>query len=133
MRQSAWPVNWSNNQFRVGLQELVKAIRGNGKTTKEAPTTITPTTTITATETTIITSNKTGDRKLLGHMLQLQLKCQRCQRMGHLEKDCIARLQGAGNEFLQNVTCFGCGKKGHFKDRCPKVRNQQNEGAHGRA
>ncbi|GJR45907.1 putative reverse transcriptase domain-containing protein [Tanacetum coccineum] len=54
-------------------------------------------------------------------------KCQRCQRMGHLEKDCIARLQGAGNEFLQNVTCFGYGKKGHFKDRCPKARNQQNE------
>ncbi|GKC96746.1 putative reverse transcriptase domain-containing protein, partial [Tanacetum coccineum] len=44
-------------------------------------------------------------------------KCQRCQRMGHLEKDCRARLQGAGNDFLQNVTCFGCGEKGHYKDR----------------
>ncbi|GJX32991.1 putative reverse transcriptase domain-containing protein [Tanacetum coccineum] len=41
---------------------------------KETPTTITPTTTITATETTIITGNKTGGRKLPGHMLQLQLK-----------------------------------------------------------
>ncbi|GJU81801.1 hypothetical protein Tco_1284166 [Tanacetum coccineum] len=55
-------------------QELVKAIRGNGKTTKETPTTITTTTTITATETTIITSNKTGDRKMSGHMLQPQLE-----------------------------------------------------------
>ncbi|GJV24886.1 putative reverse transcriptase domain-containing protein [Tanacetum coccineum] len=60
-------------------------------------------------------------------------KCQRCQRMGHLEKDYRARLQNAGDNFLQNVTCFGCGEKGHFKDMCPKARNQQNKGAHGRA
>ncbi|GJU01417.1 putative reverse transcriptase domain-containing protein [Tanacetum coccineum] len=60
-------------------------------------------------------------------------KCQRYQGMGHLEKDCRARLQNVGDNFMQNVTCFGCGEKGHFKDRCPRARNQQNEGAHGRA
>ncbi|GJR40082.1 hypothetical protein Tco_1215766 [Tanacetum coccineum] len=27
----------------------------------------------------------------------------------------------------------GCGEKGHFKDKCPKGRNQPNEGAHRRA
>ncbi|GJT74729.1 ribonuclease H-like domain-containing protein [Tanacetum coccineum] len=48
-------------------------------------------------------------------------KCQRCQKMGHLEKDCRVRLQGAGNDFLQNVTCFGCGEKGHFKDSGPEA------------
>ncbi|GKE98085.1 hypothetical protein Tco_0021436 [Tanacetum coccineum] len=80
MRQSTWPVNWSSNQFRVGLQELGKAIKGNGKTTRETTTaitittTITTTTTIIATETTIITNNKIGDHKLSGHMLHPQLE-----------------------------------------------------------
>ncbi|GJV49970.1 putative RNA-directed DNA polymerase, eukaryota, reverse transcriptase zinc-binding domain protein [Tanacetum coccineum] len=50
----------------------------------------------------------------------------------HTEKDCRVRLQGAGNDFLQNVTYFGCGKKGHFKDKCPKIGNHQNDGARGR-
>ncbi|GJU02458.1 putative reverse transcriptase domain-containing protein [Tanacetum coccineum] len=45
-----------------------------------------------------------------------------------MEKDCRVRLHGAGNDFLQNVTCFGCGEKGHFKDKCPKAENQQNDG-----
>ncbi|GKG32807.1 putative reverse transcriptase domain-containing protein, partial [Tanacetum coccineum] len=32
-----------------------------------------------------------------------------------------------------NVTCFGCGEKGHYKDKCPKARNQQNDRARARA
>nr|GEV07687.1 reverse transcriptase domain-containing protein [Tanacetum cinerariifolium] len=44
-----------------------------------------------------------------------------------------ARVPGAGDNSLQNVMCFGCGKKGHYENRCPKARNQHNEGAHGRA
>ncbi|GKA30723.1 putative reverse transcriptase domain-containing protein [Tanacetum coccineum] len=45
-----------------------------------------------------------------------------------MEKDCRVRLQGAGNDFLQNVTCFGCGEKGHFKDSVPKAE-PVNDGA----
>ncbi|GJT58011.1 putative reverse transcriptase domain-containing protein [Tanacetum coccineum] len=56
-----------------------------------------------------------------------------CQRTGHQEKDCRVRVPGAGNNSLQNVTCYGCGEKGHYKDKCPKARNQQNEGARARA
>ncbi|GJV77235.1 putative reverse transcriptase domain-containing protein [Tanacetum coccineum] len=60
-------------------------------------------------------------------------KCQKCQRTNHQEKDCKARVPGAGVTPLQDVTCYGCGEKGHYKDKCPKGRNQQNEGARGRA
>ncbi|GJZ42871.1 putative reverse transcriptase domain-containing protein [Tanacetum coccineum] len=139
MMPSTWPVNWLSKQFRVRLLELVKATKENGNTTKETPTTITITTTITttttATETTTITNNKTGGRKLPGPMLQPQLRieCQKCQRIGHLEKDYRAILPGACNDFLQNETCYGCGEKGHLKNKCPKAGNQHNEGARARA
>nr|GFB88551.1 hypothetical protein [Tanacetum cinerariifolium] len=60
------------------------------------------------------------------HNGQCSPKCRKCQRTGHQEKDCRVRP-------LQDMTCYGCGEKGHFKDKCPKGRNQQNEGARGRA
>ncbi|GKE74968.1 putative reverse transcriptase domain-containing protein [Tanacetum coccineum] len=60
-------------------------------------------------------------------------RCRKCQRIGHMEKDCRAILPGAGTIPLQDMTCFGCGEKGHFRDRCPKGRNQQNMGARARA
>ncbi|GKB72790.1 putative reverse transcriptase domain-containing protein [Tanacetum coccineum] len=67
------------------------------------------------------------------HNGQCPPKCQKCQRTGHREKDCRVRVPGAGVNPLQDMTCYGCGEKGHFKDKCPKGRNQPNEGAHGRA
>nr|GFB02135.1 putative reverse transcriptase domain-containing protein [Tanacetum cinerariifolium] len=60
------------------------------------------------------------------HNGQCPPKCRKCQRIGHQEKDCRVRS-------LQDMTCYGCGEKGHFKDKCPKGRNQQNKGARGRA
>ncbi|GJT40367.1 putative reverse transcriptase domain-containing protein [Tanacetum coccineum] len=69
----------------------------------------------------------------LHHHGSCPLKCRRCQMMDHIEKDCRARLQGAGDNSLQNVTFFACGEKGRYRNRCPKARNQQNEGARARA
>ncbi|GJS89148.1 reverse transcriptase domain-containing protein [Tanacetum coccineum] len=132
MRQSTWPAHWSSNQFRVRLLELVKVIKGNGKTTKETPitititTTITTTTTITATETTIITSNKTGDKNLSGHMLQPQLE----------ERFMLEIYQ---NETVQLTSSWTVSSKvpemskRHFKDKCPKAGNQPNDRARARA
>ncbi|GJV25565.1 putative reverse transcriptase domain-containing protein [Tanacetum coccineum] len=67
------------------------------------------------------------------HNGQCPPKCRRCQRTGHQEKDCRARVPGAGVTPLHDVTCYGCGEKGPYKDKCPKGRNQLNEGARGRA
>nr|GFB72981.1 reverse transcriptase domain-containing protein [Tanacetum cinerariifolium] len=60
---------------------------------------------------------------------QCPLKCQRCQRTRHRAKDCRVRLPGADVTPIQDVVCFSCGEKGHCKNKCPKERNQQNEGA----
>ncbi|GJS75444.1 putative reverse transcriptase domain-containing protein [Tanacetum coccineum] len=41
--------------------------------------------------------------------------------------------QGAGVTPLQDVVCYGCGDKGHYRNRCPKVMNQPNDGDRVRA
>nr|GEZ42214.1 putative reverse transcriptase domain-containing protein [Tanacetum cinerariifolium] len=126
---------------KVGLLELVKAIKENEKTTKETPTTITSTTTTTTTtttitETTIITNNKTGGKKLPGLMLQPQLM--EGVMRGVYQGATVATLTIMGN-VLQSVESAKemvirrkivelC-----FQDKCPKGRNQQNEGARRRA
>ncbi|GJU90521.1 putative reverse transcriptase domain-containing protein [Tanacetum coccineum] len=60
-------------------------------------------------------------------------RCGKWQRVGHHEKDCRARAPARGGNSLQNVTCYGCVEKGHYKDKCPNRRDQPNEGARGRA
>ncbi|GJV59702.1 putative reverse transcriptase domain-containing protein, partial [Tanacetum coccineum] len=67
------------------------------------------------------------------HNGQCPPKCHKCQRTSHQEKDCRVWVPRAGVTPLQDVTCYGCGEKGHFKDKCPKGRNHQNEGARVRA
>ncbi|GJX34264.1 putative reverse transcriptase domain-containing protein [Tanacetum coccineum] len=69
----------------------------------------------------------------LHHNGQCPLKCQRWQKMRHREIDCKVRLPDAGENYMQNATCYGCGEKGHLKNKCPKRTNQQNEGARAKA
>ncbi|GJX42378.1 putative reverse transcriptase domain-containing protein [Tanacetum coccineum] len=120
----------------------------NGKITKGTTTTAT---------TIPITSSKTEDKKPLKLMWQLQLRvkamleiylCNKCkvhhygscpprcgkyQRVGHHEKDYRARAPARGGNSPQNVTCYGCREKGHYKDKCPNRRGHPNKGALGRA
>nr|GEW97020.1 reverse transcriptase domain-containing protein [Tanacetum cinerariifolium] len=52
---------------------------------------------------------------------------------GNLPKYCRTRLPGTDENPLRNVTCYGCGEKGHLRHLFPKGRNQRNEGARTRA
>nr|GEV01910.1 hypothetical protein [Tanacetum cinerariifolium] len=60
-------------------------------------------------------------------------KIERCRKLGHQEADCKVRLLDTGDNPLRNVTCYGCGEKGHLRHMCQKGRNQQNVGARARA
>ncbi|GJS52316.1 putative reverse transcriptase domain-containing protein [Tanacetum coccineum] len=77
--------------------------------------------------------NRCNYRCNLHHMNRVLKSARKCPNNVSPKKDCRFGVQGAGNNFLQNVTCFGCGEKGHYKDKCPKARNQQNDGARARA
>ncbi|GKE16474.1 putative reverse transcriptase domain-containing protein, partial [Tanacetum coccineum] len=57
--------------------------------------------------------------------------CYNYGKAGHKAKDCQApprpaNQKGAGSQRGQgsDVTCFGCGEKGHYKNRCLNNRNQ---------
>ncbi|GJR55685.1 putative reverse transcriptase domain-containing protein [Tanacetum coccineum] len=69
----------------------------------------------------------------LHHNGQFPPKCRKCQRADHQERDYRVRIPATGSNTQQFVTCFGCGEKGHYRNNCPKRKEQQNEGVRGRA
>ncbi|GJT23519.1 putative reverse transcriptase domain-containing protein [Tanacetum coccineum] len=57
-------------------------------------------------------------------------KCSNCKRVGHLAKDCRSRPANANNNNRNNNNnnqngngCYECGAQGHFRRKCPKLRN----------
>nr|GEX40818.1 putative reverse transcriptase domain-containing protein [Tanacetum cinerariifolium] len=160
MRRLIWHGNWWSKRSKERLRELVKVIKGDGKSTKEITpptTTIIPTIT-TATTTTLSTTSRIEGKRLLGPMLQPQLKERLMLEIypsvtGATYTTLVTVLQSVEcvrgwvilNQIvepdfqalmktpLRNVTCYGCGDKGHLRHQYPKGRNQRNEGARGRA
>ncbi|GKB46755.1 putative reverse transcriptase domain-containing protein [Tanacetum coccineum] len=65
------------------------------------------------------------------HDGQCAPKCHKCNRVGHLARDCrsTANANTANNQrgtrAGQKPTCFECGAQGHFKRECPKLKKQQ--------
>ena len=65
--------------------------------------------------------------------------CRKCNKVVHIAKDCrsyplVAAQATHGNEWKANVTCFGCGRKGHYKSECREPWNRgnaRNGGNHG--
>ncbi|GJT01932.1 putative reverse transcriptase domain-containing protein [Tanacetum coccineum] len=68
----------------------------------------------------------------LHHAGPCPVKCKKCQKVGHHEKDCRVRAPAIGGNFLQNVTCFGCGEQGHYNNRCSRLKNQNHDDQEGK-
>ena len=76
------------------------------------------------------------NRCKLHHNGRCTVKCHKCQKIGHMTRDCKARpLANAQvaptNNPKAEITCFGCGEKGHYRNECQKPRNQGNGGNRG--
>ncbi|GKE22546.1 reverse transcriptase domain-containing protein [Tanacetum coccineum] len=66
----------------------------------------------------------------LHHTRPCTVKCQTCNRVGHLTKNCKNKgLVTGSNQQPVSVICHACGEKGHYNYQCSKTNNN----AHGRA
>ncbi|GJV27770.1 reverse transcriptase domain-containing protein [Tanacetum coccineum] len=63
------------------------------------------------------------------HTGQCAAKCGNCKRVGHQTRDCktpVPRAKQRPSVAKQKaeVTCYKCGRLGHYKSGCPKRKNQ---------
>ncbi|GJV19014.1 reverse transcriptase domain-containing protein [Tanacetum coccineum] len=76
------------------------------------------------------TNGYTGNRPLcerctLHHIGPCTVKCQTCNKIGHLTKNCRnKRPTTRNNPQSVSITCNACGKKGHYANQCSKANNK---------
>ncbi|GJW93832.1 reverse transcriptase domain-containing protein [Tanacetum coccineum] len=69
-------------------------------------------------------------RCVLHHTGPCIVKCQTCNKVGHLTRNYRNKGPATGSNLQPvSVTCHACGEKGHFKSQCSRANNN----AHGRA
>ncbi|GJY10902.1 reverse transcriptase domain-containing protein [Tanacetum coccineum] len=76
------------------------------------------------------TNGYTGNRPFcerctLHHIGPCTVKCQTCNRVGHLTRNCRNKRPTTGNNLQPvSVTCNACGEKGHYANQCSKANNR---------
>ncbi|GJZ56522.1 putative reverse transcriptase domain-containing protein [Tanacetum coccineum] len=101
-------------------------ITNESLTTKELSTTTTTVTPTPTTATIITNHNRTEDRKPSG---PCTVKCNNCNKVGHLTKNCINKGPAIGSNLLPvTVTYHACGEKGHYVNQCRKTTTNNAQG-----
>ncbi|GJT21238.1 reverse transcriptase domain-containing protein [Tanacetum coccineum] len=76
----------------------------------------------------------TGNRPLckkctLHHIGPCTVKCNTCNKVGHLTKNCRNKGPATGSNLLPvTVTCHACGEKGHYANQCRKTTTNNAQG-----
>ncbi|GJV64269.1 putative reverse transcriptase domain-containing protein [Tanacetum coccineum] len=65
----------------------------------------------------------------LHHIGPCTVKCNTCNKVGHLTKNCRNKGPATGSNLLpMTVTCHACGEKGHYANQCRKTTNNNAQG-----
>ncbi|GJT02187.1 putative reverse transcriptase domain-containing protein [Tanacetum coccineum] len=65
------------------------------------------------------------------------MRCGKCNKVGHMTRDCknavvVPTTQSAPVVNQRVPTCFECGRQGHYRNECPKLKNQNRGNKAGR-
>ncbi|GJW72963.1 putative reverse transcriptase domain-containing protein [Tanacetum coccineum] len=65
----------------------------------------------------------------LHHTGACTVKCNTCNKVGYLTKNCINKGPATGSNLLpMAVTCYACEEKGHYANQCRKTTNNNAQG-----